>query len=66
MLWRLPSSEVANVLAFLGLVVNGLLLIATGILAFYSYRHWVAVDQMLQEVKKQTPAVIESAKAAQE
>lgn len=61
---RFPSSEVANALVFLGLMVNFLLVIATGILSYYSYRQWVAVNQTLQEVKKQTPAVLESGQAA--
>lgn len=64
-LYGLPSSEVANALVFFGLVINTLLLAATAILAVYSYRQWKAVDQTLQEIRKQTPAVLQSGQAAE-
>lgn len=61
---KLPSSEQANLLALLALFLNFLLFCVTAILAFYAYRQWVAVDRTLQEIEKQTPAVIEAGKAA--
>ena len=64
-LYRLPSSEVANTLAVLGICINIVLVAATTVLAIYSYRQWRAVEDTLQEIKKQTPAVIQSGSAAQ-
>jgi hypothetical protein len=64
-LYQLPSSEVANAVAFFGICINIALLLATGVLAFYSYRQWAAVNDTLQEIKKQTPAVIKSGDAAE-
>lgn len=64
-LYRLPSSEVSNTLAVVGVLINVSLLAATAVLAIYSYRQWKAVDDTLQEIKKQTPAVLQTGRAAE-
>ncbi len=43
---------------------RALLLIVTGILSFYAFRQWVAVDKTLEQIKAQTPAVLQSGAAA--
>jgi hypothetical protein len=64
-LYQLPASEMANAMAFFGVCINVALLFATAVLAFYSYRQWIAVNDTLQEIKKQTPAVVQSGSAAE-
>jgi hypothetical protein len=64
-LYGLPSSEVANTLAIVGVLINIGLLFATTVLAIYSYRQWKVVDDTLREIKQQTPAVLQSGNAAE-
>lgn len=63
--YQLPASEVANAMAFIGVCINLALLFATAVLAIYSYKQWTAVNETLQEIKRQTPAVIQSGSAAE-
>lgn len=69
---RLETSELSVVLTALsvlltavGTVVNLLLIFVTAALALYAYRQWVAVDKTLDEIKQQTPAIIQSGSAAE-
>ncbi len=64
-LYRLPSSEVANSLTAFGVCINILLLAATTVLAIFSYLQWRETNETLQEIKRQTPAVLQTGKAAE-
>jgi hypothetical protein len=61
---KMASLEQANLMTMIGLIINGLLFVATVFLAYYALGQWRAVDKTLTEIKAQTPAVLESAKAA--
>lgn len=65
-LWSLPSSNVANVLVLVGMLLSFLGLLGTAVLAFYSYKLWNTTNDTLQEIRKQTPAVIQGGQAAQD
>jgi|GEM_PF-4668155 len=61
---RFLSTVHPHTLTVVGLAINVLLLFVTTALALGAFLQWVAVRNTLVEIQKQTPAVLQSGKAA--